>query len=587
MNVWFYSWWPQDAKDDETTRITPSSPPLLVARTSTHNWEIWEKRLALEIHAALGENKVDWSNTNVVRIGYADEYSGEIILWIEANPRSLSHELDIDMAQKCKKVLLDHSIGDIEVEIRESKIFSSAGPHLLEPGLDGGPMVDLREPFTHSLGITICSRTTPWTESITGFFLEEGGEGKRLFLVTARHVVPPGPGNDPFERKSTSPSQAQHDVLILSDMSFRQHLDSVKERIDRQDIVINYQERHIKKSEGGDDDKSVASHTSAERVLGETKTNKKTLKAFHKELSSQWGTDNNRILGYLIFSPPIAASCSPERFTRDVAVIGADSSEVGPSKFRDNFIDLGNKFSLVQLTETMYPNAKNSHNFDFPWDHLLLLCGTVGVDKMRKPTTYDQDGERCLLALKNGRTMGPTIGRADNIFSFTWRCFSDDDGIAMEWSILPFDDKSGPFSAKGNSGSIVADGVGRIGGILTGGGSALDFSDVAYATSLSFVSETIHSYKPLVRACPKGLVCLGAALAGSFPALGLFPSFLLHFMHLRPFSASSLPMQVFYEMFHVGFQRCNFILSAPSSLEPVYFPFRIEIILRSCVSTRA
>ena len=689
---------PQYAKDDETTRITPTplplpsgdgahcyyhglpSRPLHIARAGTRilelptgpeaNFrpkmlrilgsheieEIWEKRLALEIHAVRGENKVDWSSTDVVHIDYADEYSGEIILRVGVKPGTLSHEPGVDVAQKCKEVLLGHNISDVEVEIRGSEIINLAGPRLLEPVLNNDPTVDVREPFAYSLGITICSRTTPWTKGTAGFFLEERGEGKRLFLVTARHVVLPGSGNNPSERKSTT--QARHGVLILSDMSFRQPLarsrvspwrsqrtypryhrwnryqvyqgrqpknkhpspdpvpipvpdpdplpipvpDLIPDPfldpipipipalvpippvhstlgIDRQDTVVNYQERCTKELEGNDDDKSVASRTSVERVLGETKTNKKTLEAFHKELLSQWSTDDSCVLGHLIFSSPISTGSGPERFTRDVVVIKVDSSEVDPCKFRDNFIDLGNKLSLVQLTEMMYPNAKNSHSFDFPWDRLPPLHGTIGFDEMWKSTMYDRGGKRCLLVLKNGRTTRLTVGRLNNIFSFTRRCFIDDDGIAMEWSILL-------FSAKGDSGSVVVDSVGRIGGIFTGSGGALDSSDVTDAIPLDFVLETIHSYKPLTKAYPKGPVCLGAALAGWFPALGSFPSLLLHFTHLRPFSVSRPPMQVFYEMFHVGFQRCNFVLSAPSSLEPMYFPFRIEIISRSCVSTR-
>ncbi|KAH7889041.1 hypothetical protein F5I97DRAFT_1935411 [Phlebopus sp. FC_14] len=527
---------PQDAKDDATTRTTPSLPlpvsedeaqnyyyglpsrPLLIARTSTHRWEmptggeayfkpkvlrivgshvieeIWEEKLAPEIHTILGENKVDWSSTDIVRIGYSDEHFGEIILWIGVNPKSLSHELGFDVAQKCKKVLRDRGIDDVEVEIRESKIISLAGPRLLEPGLDTDPTVDLREPFTHTLGITICSRITPWAEGTAAFFLEESGEGKRLLLATARHVVLPGSDNASFEHKSVS--QARHDVLVLSDVSFKQRLDAVKKQIKAQDIIISYQEKRIKKLEGKEDDKSIVDRADAQEVTEKTKANMKSLEAFYRELSSRWGTDNSRILGHLIFSPSIAVGDGPEKFTRDVAVIEVDSSKVDPSKFKGNFIDLGHKFPPEQLTQMMYPNEKNSHNFDFPGDRLLPLW-------MRKPTMYDQDGERCLMVLKNGRTTKLTVGRANNILSFTRKYLSDDDGISMAWAILPFDDKSGPFSAKGDSGSVVVDGVGRIGGILTCGSSATDISDVTYVTPLSFVLETIRGYKPLAKAYPK------------------------------------------------------------------------------------
>lgn len=53
---------------------------------------------------------------------------------------------------------------------------------------------------------------------------------------------------------------------------------------------------------------------------------------------------------------------------------------------------------------------------------------------------------------------------------------------SMEWAILPYDNKSDAFSALGDSGSIIADGHGRIGGLLTGGtGKSLSL-DITYAT---------------------------------------------------------------------------------------------------------
>jgi hypothetical protein len=72
------------------------------------------------------------------------------------------------------------------------------------------------------------------------------------------------------------------------------------------------------------------------------------------------------------------------------------------------------------------------------------------------------------MVIKRGRTTSLTVGRANNVFSFTRRYFGDS-RVSKEWAILPFDSKSGAFSEKGDSGSVVVDGAGRIGGLLTGG----------------------------------------------------------------------------------------------------------------------
>jgi len=67
-------------------------------------------------------------------------------------------------------------------------------------------------------------------------------------------------------------------------------------------------------------------------------------------------------------------------------------------------------------------------------------------------------------------------------------------------TILPFDHSSGAFSAKGDSGSVVVDGVGRAVGILTSGGGSADSIDLTYITPIAFVMEIIHRYKPLANA---------------------------------------------------------------------------------------
>lgn len=54
----------------------------------------------------------------------------------------------------------------------------------------------------------------------------------------------------------------------------------------------------------------------------------------------------------------------------------------------------------------------------------------------------------------------------------------------MEWAILPYDNDSGVFSALGDSGSVIVDGLGHYGGLLTGGAGVMALSNVTYATPI-------------------------------------------------------------------------------------------------------
>lgn len=108
---------------------------------------------------------------------------------------------------------------------------------------------------------------------------------------------------------------------------------------------------------------------------------------------------------------------------------------------------------------------------------------------------WDSEGELCSLVVKNGNATGTTIGRANGIFSIV-REYSNDPSIhqtAMEWGIINYDSKSGAFSKPGDSGSIIADIRGRIGGMLTGGSGKTESSDITYATPCWWLLERIRA----------------------------------------------------------------------------------------------
>jgi hypothetical protein len=102
----------------------------------------------------------------------------------------------------------------------------------------------------------------------------------------------------------------------------------------------------------------------------------------------------------------------------------------------------------------------------------------------------DANGEECLLVVKNGSSTGVTIGRTTGIMSFVREYFEDGTHeTSMELAIYPYGHKDGAFSAPGDSGSIIADGRGRIVGLLTGGAGRKDSTDVTYASPFFWVFD--------------------------------------------------------------------------------------------------
>ncbi|KAJ7480076.1 hypothetical protein B0H11DRAFT_2422910 [Mycena galericulata] len=116
--------------------------------------EVWNGKLAPKIHNVLDTMEtLLWTSTNVVHIVNAGESSGPVIVWIGVIPGSLSGTKGVVVAAKCRDLLLEFKVTDVEVEIRESVITRSAGlqsptlrptpPFLMDRMKDHGFKADL------------------------------------------------------------------------------------------------------------------------------------------------------------------------------------------------------------------------------------------------------------------------------------------------------------------------------------------------------------------------------------------------------------------------------------------------------------
>ena len=133
------------------------------------------------------------------------------------------------------------------------------------------------------------------------------------------------------------------------------------------------------------------------------------------------------------------------------------------------------------------PRGDDDWSYDLPKDALLPLRGILSTELMHAPDMRDKFDQRCLLVVKNGNASGPTVGRATGAHSIVREyTASGEHHTSMEWAILSLDSTADIFSKPGDSGAIIADIRGRIGGLLTGGAGAGNYKDpepdVTYAT---------------------------------------------------------------------------------------------------------
>ncbi|KAF8267031.1 hypothetical protein EI94DRAFT_1731571 [Lactarius quietus] len=122
-----------------------SSKPILVARTGTPwvvptgpdaDWErrelrvignhplheAWEGGLVRKVIALLDSMEVKFTSIDVIRMGIHDEYGAPAVVWIGVKPSSLSGEDGVIVASRCRNLLVESDITDVDVEIRESEV---------------------------------------------------------------------------------------------------------------------------------------------------------------------------------------------------------------------------------------------------------------------------------------------------------------------------------------------------------------------------------------------------------------------------------------------------------------------------------
>lgn len=96
--------------------------------------------------------------------------------------------------------------------------------------------------------------------------------------------------------------------------------------------------------------------------------------------------------------------------------------------------------------------------FVYPFfDRLLPVQGVVKDDELRHPTMLEANIEPCLFVIKNGAGTGVTIGRA-GMMSFVREYFPNGDHqTSKQLAIYSYGYNDRPFSASGDSGSIIVD----------------------------------------------------------------------------------------------------------------------------------
>ncbi|KAJ7755319.1 hypothetical protein DFH07DRAFT_868423 [Mycena maculata] len=372
--------------------------------------------------------------------------AGPLHLWIGVEPGSLSSEDAQTAAEGCKGILAEAGFPDVEIAFREPIYSPSTGPKLLKHSVSiVDPTADFRSPLIPALGVQIAPKKTPHFEGTGALYFRESIESDRAFLFTCRHVALPPPvhKNHLYEHKKTGkrkPAQ-ERELGLLGEAA--------------EDATITKTRQKFQ-----------------DRVTKARKTIDK-INALHTEITKHWTLPRQRVLGFVIYAPPISVGTGPKKLTEDWALVEIYRDKIDWTGFMGNVVYLGIQMTPGNFASKMHPHPEGRSSLKYPDDGLLQVKGFVKEEEIRQPTQLDANGEECFLVVKNGKTTGVTFGRGAVLESFV-RVY-DEHGIektSIEVAIYPYSNKDGAFSAPGDSGSIVVDGEGRVVDMLAGGAGA-------------------------------------------------------------------------------------------------------------------
>ena len=128
--------------------------------------------------------------------------------------------------------------------------------------------------------------------------------------------------------------------------AFTDFLASIQDRIRSLNIKVGILEREVtmftarSQGDGPDARKAALQLEKSQRELLRTPKEIKELEEFFTKMCKQWKEPKDRVIGHVVWAPPISFSTTPHGYTEDVCVVKLDKKKFS-QKFRGNVLDLG------------------------------------------------------------------------------------------------------------------------------------------------------------------------------------------------------------------------------------------------------
>ncbi|KDQ49643.1 hypothetical protein JAAARDRAFT_200650 [Jaapia argillacea MUCL 33604] len=481
--------WPQAHFRTSTDVFTPPTGPEHDARLMQllgvydHNKmgqdNLWAT-IREEVVKLLDNREIHQTSVDLVRFRWHEQNSdggretvtSRVTIWVGVLPDSTTGDAAFESSQDILQLLKQHDIHDIDVAYRESVAQPFTGPELLAPVDDLHPLKNVIDWVTTALSLPIAGLRTLHMQGTLGFYFQVGDD---LYGVTARHVLfPADHGNSSY----TYVAGPKKEVVLMGNRAFDDFLASIKAKIGNQNNTVTVLEKRAaayKKKAGAGNEQAATDLVATENDMKNRKKAIEALKAFFVTMKKNWSEVNNRVIGQVVWAPPITGLNAPHGYTKDVCVIKLDKKKFWLN-FMGNVIDLGTEIDSGTFMSLMYPGDD---------------AGILTAAQIRQPNNQDLTGDPVRFVIKRGHTTFTTIGRLAGFESHQRRYGLVGTFDSVEAAIYPYDNGSGPFSRRGDSGALIAGPEGEFAALLSSGTGPTDSSDITYGTPMYWLWEDV------------------------------------------------------------------------------------------------
>lgn len=293
----------------------------------------------------------------IVPVEDGDRYTTDPTIWVGVAPGSLTATAAFNVTKDIRAYLDGLNVTRIDIAYRETVPRSSLGhgPALFRTIEDGEPLKEVIDNVSVALSLPISGLRTTMQGTMGPYFRV----GNRLFAVTVRHnLFRSEAGNAEYRHPGTfaldlsirdlsdsghSESGPRKEVVLMGNPAFANYLVSIQAHIGTLLETVESIERKINTHtvRVRDGINLPESQTKLDENVAELEKIRRridVLKVFYVKIKKGWSKIKRRIIGYVVWAPPIGVGVAPHRYTRDLCVV---------ELYKDRFTHLiGNVLSL-------------------------------------------------------------------------------------------------------------------------------------------------------------------------------------------------------------------------------------------------